>query len=72
MARTYLQGNGSRFIAPRIVAARICKQRTKEARASMLMQCPPEIQSIVRTHVANYFARKRHDRNRVDDVQDGQ
>lgn len=38
----------------------------------MLMQCPPEIQSIVRTHVANYFARKRHDRNRVDDVQDGQ
>ena len=61
MARTYLTIDGMRFIAPRIVAARICQQPTREARASMLLQCPPEIQGWVREYVENHFARKRRE-----------
>jgi len=43
---------------PRQMAAAIMAQKTKKARASMLMQCPGEWQALIKKHVENGWRRR--------------
>lgn len=58
-----MSGNGetdTRQFWPRKAAAMICRQPTREARASMLLQVPIEFRDWVKLLVTMHFERKRH------------
>jgi hypothetical protein len=46
----------------RALAARIISQPTREARANMLFQAPPELAKIAKTMVEIHFQRVNHER----------